>query len=212
MPVFTIIAGPNGAGKSTFSSLLSRHGALIFDPDAEKLIIEKHYPDISDDALESAITRNFLNARLRAIGSANHFTVESNLRNDFLLQRATEFRASGYETRIMYLLLPDLATSMDRVNLRVNQKGHFVDAESIKANFEKGIDNFLSMASAFDAVMLISGVNNAPEIRTTPELLLTFRNGLITQKAQIIPIWAQPVADRLIDKLKNNRFLEGPNR
>jgi len=75
-----------------------------------------------------------------------------------------------------------------------------------------GIDNFLSMSIAFDAVMLISGVSNAPEVRTTPELLITFRNGLITQKAQFIPWWAQSVADRLIDQLKNNRILEGPNR
>jgi predicted ABC-type ATPase len=54
MPQFLIIAGPNGAGKSTFSAIFSRPQALIFDPDKERRKIELQYPDISQDAVESA--------------------------------------------------------------------------------------------------------------------------------------------------------------
>lgn len=53
MPNFIVIAGPNGAGKSTFSEKLSGPDALIFDPDKEKLKIERNFPHISEDADEA---------------------------------------------------------------------------------------------------------------------------------------------------------------
>ena len=56
---FTVIAGPNGAGKTTFSTRMSRPDALIFDPDKEKYLIEKQYPDISEEALENAVTGTY---------------------------------------------------------------------------------------------------------------------------------------------------------
>lgn len=205
MPLFTVVAGPNGAGKSTFSAMLSRKGALIFDPDAVKAKIEKQYPDISEDALESAVTRKYADIQVRAIAETKHLTVETKLRNNFLLESEETFRNCRYETRLIYMLLPDLATSMDRVNLRVKQKGHFVDAESIKTNFEKGLENFYKMAPHFDGVMLISGVSPNPALTTVPSLLLTIRNKNIIQVQERMPEWCRSVVERLLNDLDLGR-------
>ena len=62
---------------------------------------------------------------------------------DFLARRAAFFKENGYRTRLVFMLLPDISTSMDRVNLRVKQKGHFVDAESSRLNFEKRPGKFV---------------------------------------------------------------------
>ena len=209
MPVFTVVAGPNGAGKSTFSTFFSRPGTLIFDPDIEKFKIEKQFPDIAEDALESAVNRVYLNFQTKALGTGLHLTVETNLRNDFLSESAELFNSAGYETRLIYLLLPDIAASMDRVALRVKQKGHFVDAASIKINFEQGPQSLLKIVNHFDQIMLLSGLNNNPTIQTQPQLLLTLKNRKVVFKEQRIPDWCKDIVE-LTEAVAANE--QKPNR
>lgn len=211
MPQYLVVAGPNGAGKSTFSQHFSRPGALIFDPDEQKYKIEKQYPDISQEALESEITRKYNTFELKALGSQLHLTVETNLRNDFLADRAEFFNEHGYETRLIYMLLPDLSTSMDRVNLRVKQKGHFVDADSIKTNFEKGLENLVSIAHRFDQLMILSGANTGLE-KTQPQLLLTVKDQNIAQKAINVPTWCQDIIKNVEEIFNSRNLARGRSR
>lgn len=211
MPQFLVVAGPNGAGKSTFSVHFSRPGALIFDPDEQKHKIEKQYPDISLDALESEVTRKCTIFEAKALGSRLHLTVELNLRNDFLAERAEFFHKNGYETRMIYMLLPDVTTSMDRVNLRVKQNGHRVDAQSIRTNFEKGLENLVKTATSFDQLMILSAANTALE-RTQPQLLLTVKNGTITQKSEKIPVWCGVTIINIEQIVGSQGFTRGRNR
>ena len=211
MPQFLVVAGPNGAGKSTFSARFSRPGALVFDPDEQKYKIEKQYPDISLEALESEVTRKYNIFEAKALASHLHLTVESNLRNDFLSERAEFFHQNGYETRMIYMLLPDVKTSMDRVNLRVKQKGHFVDAESIRTNFEKGLENLIKTATCFDQLMILSAANTAFE-KTQPQLLLTVKNGTITQKSEKIPLWCVAAINNIEQIVGSQGFTRGRNR
>ncbi|GAA4321055.1 hypothetical protein GCM10023149_20660 [Mucilaginibacter gynuensis] len=195
---FTVIAGPNGAGKSTFSAHFSRPGTLIFDPDKEKARIEKAYPDISEEAVQTAITRKYDGYELRAIGDKKHLTVETNLRNAFLGERAVWFREEAkYNTRLIFMMLPDIESSMDRVNLRVKQKGHFVDSDNIKQNFEMSRENLLSTAGMFNEVMLVCAAS-AYGIISRPELLLTIKNQRISEMAATIPDWAADVVSGVI--------------
>lgn len=182
--------------KSTFSARFSRPNALIFDPDEQKLKIEKQYPDISHDALESAVTDKYHKFELKSIGVNIHLTVETNLRNEFLAERAEFFKGIGYETRLVYMLLPNVTASMERVNLRVQQKGHFVDVESIKTNFEEGLKNLRTCASKFDQVMLVSGRNNFAQ-NTQPQLLFTAEKGVVKFRNANIPEWCLGVIDDL---------------
>ncbi|RFZ82668.1 hypothetical protein DYU05_10815 [Mucilaginibacter terrenus] len=212
MPVFTVVAGPNGAGKSTFSTFFSRPGTLIFDPDIEKFKIEKQFPDIAEEALESAVNRVYLNFQTKALGTGLHLTVETNLRNDFLSESAELFKSAGYETRLIYLLLPDIAASMDRVALRVKQKGHFVDAASIKINFEQGPQNMLKISNYFDGVMLLSGINSNLAINTQPQLLLTLKNGKVVFKEQLIPDWCKDMVEFTEVAVANEQKPNRPKR
>jgi len=192
MPQFLVVAGPNGAGKSTFSSSFSRPGALIYDPDEQQLKIERQYPDISHEALELAVTDNYKKFELRAVASMQHLTVETNMRNEFLAERADFFREIGYETRLIYMLLPDIGMSMLRVNLRVKQKGHFVDAESIKMNFVKGLENLQRYVARFDQVLIVSA-HNETTLKTQPQLLLIIKEAALQYKSENIPEWCEKI-------------------
>lgn len=81
---------------------------------------------------------------------------------------------------------------MDRVNQRVKQKGHYVDPESIKLNFEAGLENLRKVAPRFDRLMLVSAFNDFA-IKTQPRLLLTLTNGITKFRSKEIPKWSEKI-------------------
>lgn len=202
MPDYTIIAGPNGAGKSTFSKTLSAPDALIFDADSVKILKEKQYPDLSDESIEMIITSSYWETEGVAIGKKKDFTVETNLRNKFLIDRLTYFKKEGYTLNLIFMLLPDVETSIDRVNSRVAQKGHFVDTESIKYNFEQSLKALKQHFKKFDNLILFdSSLNDNLSI---PNTLLIIKNGAIAFINSSAPFWAKSILDELEKNLAND--------
>jgi predicted ABC-type ATPase len=202
MPDFTIVAGPNGAGKSTFSKRLSNSGALIFDADIIKLIREKQYPDLPIESIEMMIDSVYWEAEEVAIKEKKDFTVETNLRNDFLVKRAAHFRNKGYTINLVFMLLPDIQSSIDRVNSRVDQKGHYVDVETIKYNFEYSLENLKQYFGLFDNLFLIDSA--LTDNLSIPNPLLKLKNNKIHFIEPSPPKWAKPIIDDIIQKITTN--------
>jgi predicted ABC-type ATPase len=203
MPVFTIIAGPNGAGKSTFSAILSSDDALIFDADKVKSLREKQYPDVPAESIEMMIDSAYWEAEEIAFKEKRDLTVETNLRDDFLIKRSIFFREKGYTTNLIYILLPDIGTSIERVGLRVKQKGHFIDENSIRYNFEQGLTILKQHFNKFDNM----NVFNSPlNINDDPALItfLTINNNVVTFLESNPPLWAKSTINELIQNLPKN--------
>lgn len=201
MPDFTVIAGPNGAGKSTFSKLLSPSGACIFDPDKQKALIESQYPDISDEATGISVTLAYQAHEKEALIKKKSLTVETNLRNQFFADRAEYLRNFGYQTNLIFILLPDIAYSADRVNLRVRNHGHFVDMASIKENFQESLLNMRLVALRFQNIMLLSGANEMEKI-TIPHMLLLAKSGKVMYLNSEVPIWAENLVSEIISTIR----------
>ena len=199
MPDFTIITGPNGAGKSSFSQLLSEHGTFIFDADKVKAIKERQYPDVPAKSIEMMITSAYWEAEDNAIGQNKNLTVESNLRDDFLIKRPDRFKDKGYKVNLIFMLLPDVETSYDRVNLRTYQKGHFVDIESIKYNFEYSLKMLIQHFNKFDLLRLFDSSQGDKII--LPKTLLKLDNNTISFIDSNAPLWATPVLDEITQKI-----------
>jgi predicted ABC-type ATPase len=202
MPDFTVIAGPNGAGKSSFSQLLSEPGAFIFDADKVKAIKENQYPDVPVESIEMMITSAYWEAEDNAIEQNRSLTVESNLRNDFLINRLSRFKDKGYKVNLIFMLLPDVETSYERVDLRVYQKGHFVDIESIKYNFEHSLKMLKQHFGKFDLLQLFD--SSLSYKVTLPRTLLILKNNNITFTDPNPPLWAKPILDEITHKLTIN--------
>jgi predicted ABC-type ATPase len=202
MPDYTIVAGPNGAGKSTFSTILSSADALIFDADKVKAIKEKEYPDLPDESIEMMITSAYWEAEDIAIAEKKDLTVETNLRNEFLINRLSFFKSKGYTTNLIYMLLPDIVTSTERVALRIAQKGHFIDSGSIKYNFEQGLVMLKKHFNMFDTLEIIeSSLNNDLAF---PKRLLMLKNNNVNFIEPNAPTWATPILDEIVQKLITN--------
>ena len=100
------------------------------------------------------------------------------------------------------MLLPSVKNSSDRVNLRVAGKGHFVDIESIKYNFEYSLKVLKEHFNKFDNVRLLD--SSSKEKLTIPGLLLTIQKNKVTFINQNIPRWAKPTIDELLQNLASN--------
>lgn len=196
MPEYTIIAGPNGAGKSTFSSGLSEPGTLIFDADKVKARLWKEWPDLPVESIETMITTQYWNIEDEAIEKNSSLTVESNLRDGFLVKRISFFKNKGCAANLIFMLLPSVKASMDRVDLRVDRKGHFVDQESIEYNFEHSLKMLKLHSGKFDNVILYD--SSSEKKTNVPEQLLIIQNNKIHYLNSDIPGWAKPTIDELI--------------
>jgi len=100
------------------------------------------------------------------------------------------------------MLLPDIQTSIERVNLRVDKKGHFVDIESIKYNFEYSLKMLMQHFKKFDSLYLFG--TSLKSVLSLPQILLIIKNNQISFIDTKAPIWAKPVLDELVEKLSIN--------
>ncbi|TFF40364.1 zeta toxin family protein [Mucilaginibacter psychrotolerans] len=202
MPALTIIAGPNGAGKSSFSETLSLPDATIFDPDKSKAEIWHQYPDISDEAVEAELTRVYERLEQKVLTERLNFTIETNLRNAFLLDRAKYFKKRRYQVNLIFMMLPSISQSMDRVNLRIKRKGHFVDAESIKMNFEACIKQVKGFFPVITNLLLLDA-SITEHVIAEPRLVALYRNRQLVhndQKTQ--PQWIYEQVAELFTEIK----------
>lgn len=142
MPVYPqllFVAGPNGAGKSTFSKELSQPSAVIFDVDKVIARIEAQSPGMRPKQLYQAATDEFFDLATEAVRKKQNFTLETNFRDEQLLDIVAKFKRNGYTTNMVYLTLASIDQSVYRVNERVKDGGHFVDLKNIKQNYDLGL-------------------------------------------------------------------------
>lgn len=82
----------------------------------------------------------------RAAGRASpgraDFAFETTLSGLSLQRTLHALHASGYETHLVYLWLPDPETAIERVRLRVRLGGHDVPEEDVRRRFYRSIRNF----------------------------------------------------------------------
>lgn len=162
LPRLIIIAGPNGAGKSSISKFISSPDALIFDPDREYKRIGLKFPDLPAESIAYATDNYFLDQVDFVLMNKRSFTIETNFRDPGLMSTVDRFKEAGYVTGMIYMLLPTVAQSMERVRNRVREGGHVVDEQSIRYNFEEGRKNLVFFSDRFDHVELVDAAG-APE-------------------------------------------------
>jgi predicted ABC-type ATPase len=192
-----VLSGPNGAGKSTLSETFVPPGTDIFDGDKEMALLKHQYPMTDSGTLyEAANGVVFNNRKEKAMASGNDFAFETNFRTKEVMDTVKQFKEKGYETRMIYIGLPSVEASLNRVDLRVKAGGHFVDAINITKNYTAGLENLVRYYDHFDSVDILESsiVHNAPFKMTA---LMTIKHGLIAAVADQLPNWAQKIPEAI---------------
>ena len=147
MPTCWIISGRNGAGKTTF--------ALNYLPSVAKcsrfvnadLIAAGLSPLAPEQEIVSA-SRIFLNEIEQNIATSTNFAFETTLSGRGYLRLIHRLRAKKWQVELIYLALPNLETSRQRVAERVAHGGHNIPSEAIERRFSRSLSNLFSDFSA----------------------------------------------------------------
>jgi predicted ABC-type ATPase len=209
-PQLLIVGGPNGAGKSTHSGTLSPKGAFIFDADIIKARVAARLPDdVPVESIYFAVQSVFLDFVEEAIKKKQDFTIETNFRDNELMDTIARFKQNGYTISMIYLTLNNIRQSIDRVTQRVNTGGHFVDNASIRYNYEEGLKNLEYFSGRFDNLDIIdaSGKQLRPILNIKQQQLVYLDPDLPSGLEQTI----MTIADRYRNNSRGNAGEQGRN-
>ncbi|MCK5515998.1 MAG: zeta toxin family protein [Desulfobulbaceae bacterium] len=142
MPVCWIIAGPNGAGKTTF--------ALEYLPEVTgcrnfinaDLIAAGLSPLAPERELITA-SRLLLKEVEKCIRKQEDFAVETTLSGRSYLRLIKRLQKSAWQVELVYLALPSMEMSQQRVAERVAHGGHDIPARDICRRFPRSLGNLL---------------------------------------------------------------------
>ncbi|MEQ8474958.1 hypothetical protein [Fulvivirga sp.] len=154
-PVLTIIAGCNGSGKSSFSSALSPPEIPPFDYDKEFLNFYRKEPD---SELKERICHNKAKAVLKnlvekSIANQTSFTYETNF-NSTPLYWPEKFRKAEFGLRLFYFCLNSTEEAKRRVQIRVENGGHYVPDNEVVKRYYEGYHNLNLHWRYFDETFL----------------------------------------------------------
>ena len=198
-PQLLFVAGPNGAGKSTFSKKFSEAGAVIFDVDKVIARIEAQSPDKPKKQVYQEATNEFFKQATDAVKQKQHFTLETNFRDESLLDIVAEFKRHGYTTYMAYLTLKNIKESVSRVNQRVKNGGHYVDLKNIEQNYTLGLQYLERFAARFDNLDIINTSGDDDQIR----YLLSIRQQKLAYLRPDLPVEVEDIIKRIIGQFNS---------
>jgi len=143
MATCLIIAGPNGAGKTTF--------ALDFLPKVKQyshfinadLIAAGLSPLAPERELITA-SKFFLQEIKNNIANNNDFALETTLSGRSYIKMIKNLKQLGWTVELVYLALPNVEMSKQRVAERVKHGGHNIPLKDIERRFSRSLDNLLN--------------------------------------------------------------------
>ncbi len=140
MPEIIIIAGPNGAGKTSFTNqYLQVPGELRPYVNADEIAREFVNTDMSRQARDVLAAREMLR-RMDALAERSaSFMLETTLASLTYAQKVRRWRDAGYSIGLIYLRLPSVDVSIERVRTRVTSGGHGIPEDVIRPRFAKSL-------------------------------------------------------------------------
>jgi predicted ABC-type ATPase len=138
VPKVIIIAGPNGAGKTTFASeyLPAMQQRLVF-VNADEIARELRTHGPPHRQVDVRAARIMLERIDQCVAAGAGFMFETTLATLIYARKIPQWRRSGYTVSLIYLRLPTVAASVDRVRRRVEAGGHGIAEETIQRRFDK---------------------------------------------------------------------------
>ena len=200
-PQLLIVGGPNGAGKSTFSGRLSPVGAIVMDIDVITARVQAQLPpEVPIESIYFAVQSVFLDSVEEAIKKKQHFTIETNFRDNELMETISRFKQNGYHTKMIYMTLDGVEQSLARVKQRVSDGGHYVDEDSIRFNYTEGLKNLEYFSNLFDSLEILDASKKPGQIN----LLLKIKQQQLVYLSDKLPTAVELTVINIADRYRDN--------
>lgn len=140
MQEIIIIAGPNGAGKTSFADkyLPATANKLVF-VNADEIAREIGSEGLSQAELDFRAGREMLSRIDELVRSRAEFMFETTLASLAYARKIPQWQRAGYTVALIYLRLPHVERSIERVARRVSAGGHNIPETTIRQRFDKSL-------------------------------------------------------------------------
>jgi len=138
-----VIAGPNGAGKTTFAleylqDITGCNNFINVD------MIAYGLNPVNPDIMQLQAGKLFLTELQKSIAKGNSFAFETTLAGKGYIKTLKQMRADHWQIIIIYLWIPNIDFSVERVKARVEQGGHDIPDSIIQRRFGKSLHNLMN--------------------------------------------------------------------
>lgn len=143
-PSVVVLAGPNGAGKTTASLEIIQDTLGI----AEFVNADVIAKGLSGFAPERAALQagRIMLERLHELAEARaSFCFETTLASRSFAPWIKQLLKEGYLFHLFYFWLPSPEMAIARVAQRVRLGGHFVDDDTVRRRYQRGVENFFTL-------------------------------------------------------------------
>ncbi len=186
-PTMIVLAGPNGAGKSTLYA--ARVAPSFAGPFINADIIQRDElrdasPEASYEAARIASSR-----RAECLAQGRDFVTETVFSHPSKLDLIDEARTNGFTVIVMHVGIDSAELSVARVGARVEEGGHIVPEDKIRARYERG-------APFIREAVLRAGrglVFDNSRLNQPPRHCLTFANGRLIFALPHLPSWIRSI-------------------
>jgi predicted ABC-type ATPase len=178
-PIIVAIAGPNGAGKSTFFQAYLRPAGLRF-VNADDLARDLGIGPYESAALADQLRREMLRQR-------ESFIFETVLSDPVgeKVRFLAEAARTGYAVVLCFIGLDSVATSEQRVAMRVSQGGHDVPSEKLATRYGRTIENLHRAIRELPHVRVYDNSDLRHPFRNVAE----FEGGRVVRSSAPVPQW-----------------------
>jgi predicted ABC-type ATPase len=143
MPQVIIIAGPNGAGKTSFANKhFDKPRAGLAYLNADEIARDLTAAGLSQAQRDVRAGREMLRRMEALVAARGSFMFETTLASLTFARKIPQWRQHGYVVALIYLRLPNVSMSIERVRRRVAQGGHDIPEGTIRQRFAKSADYF----------------------------------------------------------------------
>ena len=138
MQEIIIIAGPNGAGKTSFANKhFEKPRAGLTYLNADEIARDIVATGLSQRQLDLRAGREMLRRIDTLAANQASFMFETTLASLTYARKIPEWRHHGFAVGLIYLRLPSVTMSIERVRRRVAQGGHGIPESVIRQRFIK---------------------------------------------------------------------------
>ena len=192
-PTMIVLAGPNGAGKSTLYE--TRVAQSFAGPFINADIIQRDElrdpsPAASYEAAEIAASR-----RADHLARGRDFVTETVFSHPSKLELIDEAGTKGFTVIVMHVGVETPNLSVARVGTRVEEGGHIVPEDKIRARYVRGAPFIRAAVLKADRSMVFDNSS----LNQPPSHCLTFANGRLIFALPYLPGWIRSVYEADLD-------------
>ncbi len=136
MPSLYVVAGPNGVGKSTLFNSIIPEGLDYINAD---LIVKSLREQSGGNNIQDIANQEVASIFYSKIKKNESFALETNLSDIETYKSFIGIQSLQYEVNVFFLSVEPVEICIERVNQRVKQGGHNVNANIIRERYITGL-------------------------------------------------------------------------